>query len=294
LETKLRNGAVPERAGMTTSLTDDAEPSLTGLTGHSAYASTRRVFRIIDRVSRAGDQLAVKALARDLGISVSTCYHLIGILVDEGYIEKLPHRAGYRLGPTIGVLFERSRRTGSAIVVEPVLHDLARIANRPAYFAVLSEADDVVVTHVHTPPDCPPVGVPQGFCGPSHALALGKVLIAAGGSTTINRYIEQHELRAFTRRTITEPAKLEAHLKEVRTRGYATDFEEFAKNLYCVAVPVTNDTGVVAGSVGLATDARTPNDELKRLIRLARRAALQISSVLRGGSRTRMFDGLSY
>jgi hypothetical protein len=30
------------------------------------------------------------------------------------------------------------------------------------------------------------------------------------------------------------------------------------------------------------------------LIRLARRAALTISSALRGGSRTRMFDGLSY
>ena len=290
LETDVRNGSVRQGA----SVSDDAEPSLSGMTGHSAYASTRRVFRVIDHVSRAGDQLAVKALARDLGISVSTCYHLLGILVDEGYIEKLPHRAGYRLGPTIGVLFERSRRTGSAVAVEPVLHDLARIANRPAYFAVLSEADDVVVTHVHTPPDCPPVGVPQGFCGPSHALALGKVLIAAGGSASINRYIEQHELRAFTRRTITEPAKLEAHLKEVRTRGYATDFEEFAKNLYCVAVPVTNDAGTVAGSVGLATDARTPNDELKRLIRLARRAALTISSALRGSSRTRMFDGLSY
>ena len=44
----------------------------------------------------------------------------------------------------------------------------------------------------------------------------------------------------------------------------------------------------------LATDARTPNDELKRLIRLARRAALQISSALRGVSHTSMFDGLSY
>jgi DNA-binding IclR family transcriptional regulator len=249
---------------MTTSLTGDAEGSLTGLASHSAYASTRRVFRIIDRISRGGDQLAVKALARELEISVSTCYHLIGLLVDEGYIEKLPHRAGYRLGPTIGVLFERSRRHGNTAVVEPVLHDLARIANRPAYFAVLSEADDVVVTNVHTPPDCPPVGVPQGFCGPSHALALGKVLIAAGGSTAINRYIEQHELRAFTRRTITEPAKLEAHLKEVRTRGYATDLEEFAKNLYCVAVPVANADGGVTGAVGLATDARTVSDEHAR------------------------------
>lgn len=262
--------------------------------GHSAYSSTRRVFRIIDRVSQAGDRLTVKALAQDLGISVSTCYHLIGILVDEGYIEKLHHRAGYRLGPTIPVLFERSRKSGGTAVIEPVLHDLARIADRSAYFAVRSDADDVVVTHVYSPPDGPPVGVPQGFTGPSHALALGKVLIAAGGSATINRYIEQRELRAFTPRTITDPAKLEAHLKEVRTRGYATDFEEFAKNLYCVAVPVTDAIGQVSGAIGLATTAATPTDDLKRMIRLARRAAQQVSSQLRGTSPATVFDALSY
>jgi IclR family acetate operon transcriptional repressor len=279
---------------MVTPITGDGDALLGELTGtgHPSYTSTRRVFRIIDRVSSGGGRLTVKALAHDLGISVSTCYHLIGILVDEGYIEKLPHHAGYRLGPTVGVLFERSRRSGSAAVVEPVLHDLARIADRTAYFAVLSGTDDVVVTHVHSPPDSPPVGVPQGFSGPSHALALGKVLIAAGGSAAINRYIEQHELRAFTRRTITDPTKLEAHLKEVRTRGYATDFEEFAKNLYCVAVPVTDESGTVAGAVGLATTASSPADELKRLIRLTRRAAKQISAALRGESRTPAFEGL--
>src|SRR5213082_1325049 len=142
---------------MVTSTTGGAEPSLTGRAGQPTYSSTRRIFSVIDRVSRGGEGLTVKALARDLEISVSTCYHLIGILLDE----------------------------------------LARIADRTAYFAVRSEADDVGVTHVHSPPDSPPVGVPQGFTGPSHALALGKVLIAAGGSAAINRYIEHHELRAF-------------------------------------------------------------------------------------------------
>ena len=274
------------------SAVSNGSPELDELAGHSSYASTRRVFRIIDRVSRAGQGLTVKALARGLEISASTCYHLIGILVDEGYVEKLPHHAGYRLGPTVGVLFGRSRRSGNSAAIEPVLHDLARIADRTAYFAVLSETDDVIVTHLHSPPDCPPVGVPQGFCGPSYALALGKVLVAAGGSSAINRYLEQHELRAFTRRTITDPAKLEAHLKETRTRGYATDFEEFAKNLYCVAVPVVDERGRVCGSVGLATTASSPTDELKRLIRLARQAAAQIATALRGESRIPTFDGL--
>jgi IclR family acetate operon transcriptional repressor len=277
-----------------TSTTGDREPSLSELADHPTYSSTRRIFRVIDRVSRAGDRLTVKALARDLEISVSTCYHLIGILLDEGYIERLPHHGGYRLGPTIAVLFERSRKSGSTAVIDPVLHELARIADRTAYFAVRSEADDVVVTHVHSPPDSPPVGVPQGFTGPSHALALGKVLIAAGGSAAINRYIEHHELRAFTRRTITNPATLEAHLKEVRTRGYATDFEEFANNLYCVAVPVAGESGEVSGAVGLATTAATPADSLKRMIRLARRAAHEISNQLCGDTRTAVFDGLSY
>lgn len=161
-----------------------------------------------------------------------------------------------------------------------------------AYHAVLNGTDDVVVTHVDQPRDCPPVGVPQGFCGPSHALALGKVLVAGGGVAAISRYIEHYELQAFTRRTITDPAKLEAHLKEVRTRGYATDFEEFAKNRYCVAVPVADSNGSVSGAVGLATTASSPADELKRLIRLARRAAEQISAGLRGEGRAPAFEDL--
>jgi DNA-binding transcriptional regulator YhcF (GntR family) len=114
------------------STTGQSKPSLGELPGHSGYVSTRRVFRIIDRVSRDGERLTVKALAHDLGISVSTCYHLIAVLTDEGYVEKLPQRAGYRLGPTIGVLFERSRKSSGAAAIEPTLHDLARLADRTA------------------------------------------------------------------------------------------------------------------------------------------------------------------
>lgn len=204
----------------------------------------------------------------------------MSILIDEGYVERLPHHAGYRLGPTIGVLFERSRRSELGGVVEPVLHDLAHRVRRAAYFAVLSERDEVLVVHVCAPPSCPPVGLPQGFSGPAHALALGKALIAAGGTAAINRYVERHELSAFTDRTITDPARLEAHLKEVKTRGYATDFEEFARGLCSVAAPVRGESQTVVGAIGLATIARNPGEEVKQMIAGARCAAKVLSAAL--------------
>jgi IclR family acetate operon transcriptional repressor len=261
-------------------VTVDVELALDPLGRQPSYTSTRRIFRIIDLVSRSGDQLTVKVLARDLGISVSTCYQLMAILIDEGYIERLSHRAGYRLGPTVTLLFERSRKSGRTVVVGPVLRDLAHRARRAAYFAILSEGDRVLVTHVCSPLNCPPVGVPEGFSGPAHALALGKVLIAAGGSAAINRYVERHELWAFTNRTITDPALLEVHLKDVKARGYATEFEEFARGLCSVAAPVGDERHTRSGAIGLTTIARSPDDEVKRMIVLAQRAANVLSTAL--------------
>ena len=265
-------------------------PSLGEVAGHCGYASVRRSIEIVDRVSRDGKRLTVKALARDLGVSRSTCYHLVSVLIDEGYIERIPRRGGYRLGPTVEVLSARSRRSR----MEPVDHalcDLAYVSGRLAYFAVLSKGDEVLITEMRAPPNCPPVGLAAGFFGPAHALALGKVLIAAGGSRAIHGYIERHQLRAFTDRTITDPELLSDHLLEVSTRGYATEFEEFAANLCCVAVPVSDGLGSCSGAVGLGTTMSSRADEQGRMIRLARRASRTIATALRGdGPRPTVID----
>lgn len=261
--------------------TDPAQTPVVEEAGHSAYSSTRRAFRIIDRVSRGGEGMVVKQLAHELGISDSTCYHLLSLLIDEGYIERLPHQGGYRLGPSIEVLHARADQTGPRGVVEPVLRELAQRANATAYYGVLGEHDDVVIAHAISAPDSMPVGVPEGFRGPSHALALGKILIAARGVAAIDAYIRHHRLEPFTRRTITDPARLEAHLKEARARGFATDFEEFARNLYCVAVAVVPvGGGPPAGAVGVSTNAGRTVAEVKRLIRLSQHAAEQVSAAL--------------
>lgn len=250
-----------------------------GARSETKFKSVRRAFRIIDLVSRRGEELTAKRLACEIETNLSSCYYLLNLLADEGYIEKLPRGGGYRVGPTISRLNESSRSDFDS-KTRPVIKELAQRSQRHSYSAVLSDGE-VTVTRVEAPLKSPPVGVVKGFHGASHALALGKVLLAGMGSEYVESYIDNHGLEAFTPRTLVQPAHLHAHLNKVLMVGVATDFEEFASNLCCVAAPVEGERGRIEGAIGLSTTARRMRSESQHLTKLVQRAAEEASVLLR-------------
>ena len=242
------------------------------------FGSVRRVFRIMDLVRQRGPELTAKQIAREVGTSLSSAYYLLNILHEEGYVEKEPRGGGYRLGPAISVLGE-SVVSGVDEKIEPVLEELAQRAQKRAYYAVLSEGE-VTVTQVKAPPRSPPVGVVQGFRGAAHALALGKVLLAGEGNEYVDCHIQARGLEVLTPRTVVRPDLLHAQLNKVRMVGIATDFEEFAANMCCVAAPVMSAGGRVEGAIGLSTTARRVPEEGRELVEMVQWAAAEASALL--------------
>lgn len=249
------------------------------------FGSVRRVFRILDLVSRR-DGLTAKLLARELGTSLSTCYYLVNILIEEGYLERVSPSEGYRLGCAVSTLHGRRSGKNLSSTVEPVVEELAQRSKRYAYLAVISDGF-VTASLVKSPSRKPLEAVVQGSHEASHALALGKVLIAGSGTEGIESYVENSGLKPFTPRTIVRPERFRGHLEEVKTKGIATDIEEFEENLCCLAAPILGNDGTVEGAIGVSTTGQRFGEEAESLIELVQWAAAEARvMLLNPGSRS--------
>ena len=81
---------------------------------------------------------------------------------------------------------------------------------------------------------------------PFHCSALGRVLVAFGGTLPRGR------LKALTRKTITSRRALEAELERVRRNGVSVVDSELEPGLVAVAAPVLNSDGAAIAAVSVS------------------------------------------
>ena len=103
--------------------------------------------------------------------------------------------------------------------------------------------------------------VPQGRRLPMHALAAGKVLLAALNPQDLDRYFSEVVLEPFTSETVTDEARLRDQLAEARHTGFAMTDEEFSRGIVGIARLVTMG-GTPVGSLSVAVPKVRFDDDL--------------------------------
>lgn len=242
--------------------------------------SVERALDVLETIATSPRPIPAKAVAQRLEISLGTSYRVLHTLEHAGYVVRLGHGC-FGLGGKVTSL-SRLFQEGLDVVqtLRPALKRLAVEAEEDTYLA-LFRGGEIAVAEVIEGSSALHVGALEvGFSRVAHASALGKVLLAACPDDTIDDYLGQQRLRAFTPRTLVRRRDIKSDLHTVRETGVGYDLEELAIGCCCVAAPVRDARGAVVGSVGLSTPADRWRREEGRMTRLCVSAAAQASKSL--------------
>jgi IclR family transcriptional regulator, acetate operon repressor len=180
----------------------------------------------------------VANIAHQLGTTVSTTYHLLNTLVDEKFLARDDSRR-YQLGIHIGVLSTayQGQTSPPAALVLP-LKSIADATGESVYLSMWRDGNIEIQAQLTGHHAVRVADLRPGFHSNAHARASGKVLLAFTEPNVRERYLSTHPLAALTPHTITDMKHLIGELTDVLERGYATEEEEFAEGVACIAVPV--------------------------------------------------------
>ena len=263
-----------------------AKPKAANEPGRGGIQSLERAFAILEQIALHRDGITLVELCKRVGLHSSTTFHLVKTMVQLGYVGQDSDTKRYRIGSKIfslaaGALDENEL----ANRVTPVLELLTERTGESSHFAIRSGEDVIILARAGGS------GMFQlvdraGAVRPPNATALGKVLLSALTPAQLERYLEKREFVRFTPKTIVEHDAFIAELEQVRRNGIAFDDGEYDAEVRCVAVPVYDFLGRVAGAIGISGPMwRLSLQSLHEKSKLVRQSATEFSAELgfRGG-----------
>ena len=215
--------------------------------------TVRRALRVLDYLAESEEPVPIKRLAAQLGINISSAYHVMNTLAADGYVIRDERTGAFGLGAKTARLGDAYARSWP---VEPELRaiagELGARTGENAYLAMVHGKDVVITDIVESRQRVRVHALHRGFSADLHARALGKAVLAYYGGAGVREHFAAHPPRRLTPRTLVTMTAIEAELDRVRRRGYGEDLEEFCEGVCCLAAPFFGGDRTPAGSLSVS------------------------------------------
>ena len=234
--------------------------------------SARRALDVLCAFSAERPEWNVTQLSKLLDVDKSTMSRLLSTMESAGFVRRTSDKGPYALGPR---LLEMSALVLSRLdvrtVARPWLEELGRVSQETVNLAVWDRDEAVNVDQIASPQ---PI-LYMGWIGrrtPAHASSTGKALLAFQPPDVVERVLNR-PLKAFTKATVTDPARLRQELAWIRECGYAIAEDEFQEGVTAVAAPVLT-RGLAAGVLSISAPTyRTTRQRKGQFVQLLTTAA---------------------
>jgi IclR family acetate operon transcriptional repressor len=251
----------------------------------------RSVIRIADVLNCFTSEEPVHnltAISQRVGLARSTTHRLVNALTSQGFLMRDVHGRGYRLGYQV-LHWGMVAQAGLDLRAEaqPILRALTRSVDETAILTVRDGSRGLYLDIVES---SHPVRLAMqvGQLLRLHAGASSKVLLAFLSDAELEQVLSTIEFAKLTPHTITDPDKFRNELSVIRTRGYATSFEETDQGAMGIAAPVYDRSGQSVAGIGVAAPlSRIPPERVPEVAPLIMEAGRQLSERLGAPTRER-------
>ena len=243
-------------------------------------SSLANAFKVIERiVAFQAEGLTFTQILEDTGLPRSSTHRLLKELTALNILtyetETKTYRGGFSLaaiGAQVTSSFDVRKNSRPAL---KALHDAL------GYVVTLSICGDdcgIYIDKIEDQDFGLRLHSEIGKSFPLHCTAMGKIHLAYGEASLRERAL-QAPLEAYTEKTITTPATLQAELERVRKQGYAIDDEEISRGLTCIGAPIYGLGGDVIAALSLTApthiyDGGIPAAIIETVLAHARLASL--------------------
>ena len=209
-----------------------------------------RSLEILETLAAHPD-ISLTELSRLTGHTKSLNFRLLFTLEQRGYVHKDPTRRTYSLGYRPLFLADQTRRQSRLIsVAEPFLDQLAEATHENVLLTVREDLHSVCVAMRQSPKPLR-LFAEVGKSGPLHAGGGPKVLLAYAPAEIRNAVLSG-SLEAFTPTSISDPARLEKALEQIRIDGWTVSVGELDASAFSIAAPVNDHSGEVVAALSIA------------------------------------------
>jgi DNA-binding IclR family transcriptional regulator len=204
-------------------------------------ATNLRLVYIMEEVARVGTPVSASHLGAALGLPKPTIHRLLQTAEAEGFLQRDVDGKSYGPGRRMrrlstNTLSSQRIRSERLRILKRLAEDVGETCNLAAPGRDGMVYLDRVETHWPLR-----IQLPIGTQVPFYCTASGKMYLSSLRQDKLERLLRLLDMEQRTKCTMTDLDVLKKELADTRSRGYATDDQEFMEGMSALAVPICDD-----------------------------------------------------
>lgn len=246
----------------------------------STIVKIHEILELLSKNPKTG--LSGKEISYFLKLPKSTCYRILSSLKECNYITQRSPSKLYFLGNAhlkyADIVLDGLDDVAACLPYLEVLHQHTSQTTLYAQLSGYKCIDMIVCGKINVK-----ASMARGQALPLHATAAGKIMLAFLPEEVRGNLLEQNELEAYSKFTITDKNNLKYALEQISSEGVSFSFQELNEGINALATPIFNRSNEIHGALQVVgpSDVLTKN-QLTKYSNHFLKASMEVTAMLGG------------